>query len=176
MTNELTRGRIERAIEHAEKNIKVFKGALIDLQKKYTEEPEMFLEGEYEADFNYIKDGIEDYETFLTLANAELERQSVTDEEVAEAIRIMQGYSTHHKRNNEPKYGKMFDLAIAALQAYRPIEVTDEKISEAISYFKRLKVYAIEWEKVFPEMPQALDMADLAIKALEAYRPEREEV
>ena len=130
MTNELTRGRIERAIEHAEKNIKVFKSALIDLQKKYTEEPEMFLEGEYEADFNYIKDGIEDYETFLTLANAELERQSVTDEE----------------------------------------------ISEAIEYFKRLKIYAIEWEKVFPEMPQALDMADLAIKALEAYRPEREEV
>lgn len=130
MTNELTRERVESARERAENQAKIYRGAMIDLQKKYTEEPEMFLEGEYEADFNYIKDGIEDYETFLTLANAELERQSVTD----------------------------------------------EKISEAISYFKRLKVYAIEWEKVFPEMPQALDMADLAIKALEAYRPEREEV
>jgi len=127
MTNELTRERVESARERAENQAKIYRGAMIDLQKKYTEEPEMFLEGEYEADFNYIKDGIEDYETFLTLANAELERQSVTDEE----------------------------------------------ISEAIEYFKRLKVYAIEWEKVFPEMPQALDMADLAIKALEAYRPER---
>lgn len=130
MTNELTRERVESARERAENQAKIYRGAMIDLQKKYTEEPEMFLEGEYEADFNYIKDGIEDYETFLTLANAELERQSVTDEE----------------------------------------------ISEAIEYFKRLKDYAVEWEKEFPEMPQALDMADLAIKALEAYRPEREEV
>lgn len=53
--------------------------------------------------------------------------------------------------------------------------VTDEEISEAIEYFKRLKIYAVEFEKEFPEMPQALDMADLAIKALEAYRPERGE-
>jgi|BioPla2DNA2_1021312.scaffolds.fasta_scaffold50715_3 hypothetical protein len=127
MTNELTRERVESARERAENQAKIYRGAMIDLQKKYTEEPEMFLEGEYEADFNYIKDGIEDYETFLTLANAELERQSVTDEE----------------------------------------------ISEAIEYFKRLKDYAVEWEKEFPEMPQALDMADLAIKALQAYRPGR---
>ena len=126
-SNNLTRERVESARERAENQAKIYRGAMIDLQKKYTEEPEMFLEGEYEADFNYIKDGIEDYETFLTLANAELERQSVTDEE----------------------------------------------ISEAIEYFKRLKDYAVEWEKEFPEMPQALDMADLAIKALQAYRPGR---
>ncbi len=86
MTNELTRERIERARERAENQAKIYKGATNDLQKKYTEEPELFLEGELEADYNYIKDGIADYETLLILANAELERQSVTDEDVGEAI------------------------------------------------------------------------------------------
>ncbi len=82
--NELTRERIEAAKEHAEKGAQYYNGALNDYKNKFKKEPEMFLEGEYDATFDYIENRIENYDTYLALANAELERQSVTEEGVAE--------------------------------------------------------------------------------------------
>ena len=82
--NKLTRERVEAAKEHAEKGAQYYNGALNDYKNKFKKEPEMFLEGEYDADLDYIENRIEYYDTYLALANAELERQSVTDEGVAE--------------------------------------------------------------------------------------------
>jgi hypothetical protein len=47
--NELTRERIEAAKEHAEKGAQYYNGALNDYKNKFKKEPEMFLEGEYDA-------------------------------------------------------------------------------------------------------------------------------
>lgn len=86
-TNFLTRERIEAAAKCAEGYIKHYKGALIDLKQKHEEDWAMWLEGEYEADLNYIENGIENFETLLALANAELERQSVNNDELIKNIK-----------------------------------------------------------------------------------------
>ena len=151
-SNNLTRERIE----------KVKKNVCISLDSLADENGEV------------AKSHKDDLNTILTLANAELERQSVTDEDVVEAIQFLEIINHPQFAMWDKKQRKALSLATEALQAYRPVEVTDANIYEAIDYFKRLKVYATDFENEFPEMPQALDMADLAIKALEAYRPERE--
>ena len=67
MTNdELTRERVEAAKEHAEKGAQYYNGALNDYKNKFRKEPEMFLEGEYDATFNYIENRIEYYALEMT--------------------------------------------------------------------------------------------------------------
>ena len=108
MTDELTRERIE----------KVKKNVCISLDSLADENGEV------------AKSHKDDLSTMLALANAELERQSVTDEDVAEAIEWLD----EDRRNLERKVAQASSfnagilrrelnrvrLAIQALQAYRP--------------------------------------------------------
>jgi hypothetical protein len=119
MTNKLTSDQLEAAAKCAEGYIKHYKGALIDLKQKHEEDCAMWLEGEYEADLNYIENGIENFETLLALANAELERQSVTDEDVAEAIQFLEIINHPQFALWDKKQRKALSLATEALQAYR---------------------------------------------------------
>ena len=107
-SNNLTRERIE----------KVKKNVCISLDSLADENGEV------------AKSHKDDLNTILTLANAEFERQSVTDEDVAEAIQ----YCVEQEQFNletlkvetlEPKSffewrAKMYRTAAKALQAYRP--------------------------------------------------------
>lgn len=107
-SNNLTRERIE----------KVKKNVCISLDSLADENGEV------------AKSHKDDLNTILTLANAELERQSVTDEDVVEAIQ----YCVEQEQFNletlkvetlEPKSffewrAKMYRTAAKALQAYRP--------------------------------------------------------
>ena len=135
MNNKLTPERIEAAKEHAEKGAQYYNGALNDYKNKFKKEPEMFLEGEYDATFDYIENRIEYYDTSLALANAELERQSVTEEDVAEAIeRVNEQINTladiidelveeqgEEAMVRDVKEALRTEITcLAALQAYRP--------------------------------------------------------
>ena len=111
MTNEPTRERLERALS-------VFK-----LHHK-------MLVNEIDGMTHDINESIDAFAVGIALANAELERQSVTDEDVAEAIEWLD----EDRRNLERKvaHTSSFNagilrrelnrvrLAIQALQAYRP--------------------------------------------------------
>ena len=46
--------------------------------------------------------------------------------------------------------------------------MNQQEIRDAIDYFERLKVYAAEYEKEYPESKQAPEKIDLAITALRA--------
>ncbi len=95
MTDELTRERIE----------KVKKNVCISLDSLADENGEV------------AKSHKDDLSTMLALANAELERQSVTDEDVAEAIRQ---FKSGKFGNNFWPGERNINLAIKALQDYRP--------------------------------------------------------
>jgi len=111
MTNEPTRERLERALS-------VFK-----LHHK-------MLVNEIDGMTHDINESIDAFAVGIALANAELERQSVTDEDVAEAIEWLD----EDRRNLERKVAQTSSfnagilrrelnrvrLAIQALQAYRP--------------------------------------------------------
>ena len=59
------------------------------------------------------------------LIDAEIERQSVTDEEIKEAIEMLEGIMPSEKEMMSGDYaeiGEAFYLAIQALEEYRPTE------------------------------------------------------
>jgi hypothetical protein len=183
MHENLTRERIERARERAENQAKIYRGAMIDLQKKYKEEPEMFLEGEYEADYNYIKDGIEDYETFLTLANAELERQSVRDDMIEQLICDIKTSNLVFEEdgNSSDAEGWERNMIIDALSVYQSKreaeqndqDQEDEDVEELIACLEEdgCKVILVDQSAILLSDSEK----ELILTALQAYRPEREE-
>jgi hypothetical protein len=114
MTNELTCERIE----------KVKKNVCISLDSLADENGEV------------VKSHKDDLSTILALANAELERQNVTDELIERAVRTIECYKNREQKEWEDDHTnwvcigvteEMHDevmadinLAIQALQAYRP--------------------------------------------------------
>lgn len=48
--------------------------------------------------------------------------------------------------------------------------LTNKKIEQAIKYYENLKNYAKQWESEYPDQPQALDKADVALESLDALR------
>ncbi len=171
MTNELTRERIE----------KVKKNVCISLDSLADENGEV------------AKSHKDDLSTMLALANAELERQSVTDEDVAEAIEWLD----EDRRNLERKVAQTSSfnagilrrelnrvrLAIQALQTYRPVEVTDKDVAFAIEELEEVNnslKLSRDGQKELGDEKEVSGFDDwifaneLAIKVLKAYRPERE--
>lgn len=127
------------------------------------------------------------------LIDAEIERQSVTVEDVAEAIEWLD----EDRRNLERKVAQTSSfnagilrrelnrvrLAIQALQAYRPVEVAGEDVAFAIEELEEVNnslKLSRDGQKELGDEKEAKELGDwifaneLAIKVLKAYRPERE--
>jgi hypothetical protein len=174
MTNEPTRERLERAL------------GVLKLHHK-------MLVNEIDGMTHDINESIDAFAVGIALANAELERQSVTDEDVAEAIEWLD----EDRRNLERKvaHTSSFNagivrrelnrvrLAIQALQAYRPVEVKDGDVAFAIEELEELNnslKLSRDGQRELGDEKEAKGFDDwifaneLAIKVLKTYRPERE--
>ncbi len=135
--NKLTRERIEAAID------------LIEEQKEGADR-EYYLHDigvSSSLDIDIYERATGAFDTLLALANAELERQSVTDEDVAEAIEMFQ---ENIGNNNACVAILTLDLPGTVTQ---PDDDTDDEVAICEQENKCFR---------------------LAIQALQAYRPERE--
>jgi hypothetical protein len=181
--NELTRERIEAAKEHAEKGAQYYNGALNDYKNKFKKEPEMFLEGEYDATFNYIENRIEYYDTYLALANAELERQSVRDDMIEQLICDIKTSNLVFEEdgNSSDAEGWERNMIIDALSVYQSKreaeqndqDQEDEDVEELIACLEEdgCKVILVDQSAILLSDSEK----ELILTALQAYRPEREE-
>jgi len=167
--NEPTRERIEAAKEHAEKGAQYYNGALNDYKNKFKKEPEMFLEGEYDATFDYIENRIEYYDTYLALANAELERQSVTEEDVAEAIeRVNEQINTLADIIDELVEEQGEEAMVRDVKEALRTEITCLAALEAV----RWRDAAVEWPE--EEMHMVVKISFISVPIV-AYKPEKSE-
>lgn len=134
----------------------------------------------------------------LPLIDAEIERQGVTDEDVAEAIeRVNEQINTLadiidelvEEQGEEAMVRDVKEAwrteitCLAALQAYRPVEVTDKDVAFAIEELEEVNnslKLSRDGQKELGDEKEVSGFDDwifaneLAIKVLKAYRPERE--
>ena len=176
MTNEPTRERLERAL------------GVLKLHHK-------MLVNEIDGMTHDINESIDAFAVGIALANAELERQSVTDEDVANAIEHLEYWQESVKEDDgedvlEDIYEKSVKnfhaacrLAIQALQAYRPVEVKDGDVAFAIEELEELNnslKLSRDGQRELGDEKEAKGFDDwifaneLAIKVLKTYRPKRE--
>jgi hypothetical protein len=164
MTNEPTRERLERAL------------GVLKLHHK-------MLVNEIDGMTHDINESIDAFAVGIALANAELERQSVTDEDVAEAIKWLKLIVVCEPARTVLPQQKAANLAIQALQTYRPVEVKDGDVAFAIEELEELNnslKLSRDGQRELGDEKEAKGFDDwifaneLAIKVLKTYRPERE--
>jgi hypothetical protein len=164
MTEELTRERLERAL------------GVLKLHHK-------MLVNEIDGMTHDINESIDAFAVGIALANAELERQSVTDEDVAEAIKWLKLIVVCEPARTVLPQQKAANLAIQALQAYRPVEVKDGDVAFAIEELEELNnslKLSRDGQRELGDEKEAKGFDDwifaneLAIKVLKTYRPKRE--
>ena len=141
-------------------------------------------------------------DALIYLIDAEIERQGVTELGIDQAIYCLQGMKrTVYKSTAyglywhimelmavegdglKGVYERAINLAIQALQAYRPVEVTDKDVAFAIEELEEVNnslKLSRDGQKELGDEKEVSGFDDwifaneLAIKVLKAYRPERE--